>query len=186
MAGDLTGDQAGVTPLEPEELEQLIPEHLTMRKELDDWEDANIAESRLWSRGAARDVLDDLILRELHRRMFDGTWVWAGSYRETERNIGIDPLQVPSAVRNCCEDAKARLKAGEELDEVTVWFHHRLVRIHPFPNGNGRWAREAADLLLIANGGKPFDWGGEREDYIAAVKAGDQGDLEPLRRFVRP
>jgi Fic-DOC domain mobile mystery protein B len=78
-------------------------------------------------------------------------------------------------------------------DEIAVRFHHRLVSVHPFPNGNGRWSRLAADVLIIQLKGKRFTWGdadlrsaGEaRTAYIAALRAADGHDLGPLVSFAR-
>jgi fido (protein-threonine AMPylation protein) len=63
----------------------------------------------------------------------------------------------------------------------------------PFPNGNGRHARLAADLLAASLGGVEFRWGrgldlepGElRATYIAALQAADAGDPADLLVFAR-
>ena len=187
---------AGATPLDPDECAGLVPGHIATREQLDEWEAENILAGERWAAGAAkrRQILDDAFLRELHRRMFARTWKWAGSYRATEKNIGIAPERVAVEVRKLLEDTKARL-AGKvaPADEIAARFHHRLVSIHPFPNGNGRHARLLTDLLLAANGAEPFTWGrgdlehaGEaRERYLAALRAADAWDFAPLLAFVR-
>ena len=187
---------AGATPLDPDESAGLVPGHIATREQLDEWEAENILAGERWAARAAkrREILDDAFLRELHRRMFARTWKWAGSYRATEKNIGIAPERVAVEVRKLLEDANARL-AGKvaPTDEIAARFHHRLVSIHPFPNGNGRHARLLTDLLLAANGAEPFTWGrgdlehaGEaRERYLAALRAADARDFAPLLAFVR-
>jgi hypothetical protein len=40
-----------------------------------------------------------------------------------------------------------------------VRFHHRLVQIHPFLNGNGRHSRLMADLLVMQLGTGRFSGG---------------------------
>jgi len=187
---------AGATPLDPDESAGLVPGHIATREQLDEWEAENILAGERWAAGAAkrREILDDAFLRELHRRMFERTWKWAGSYRASEKNIGIAPERVAVEVRKLLEDTKARL-AGKvaPADEIAARFHHRLVSIHPFPNGNGRHARLLTDLLLAANGAEPFTWGrgdlehaGEaRERYLAALRAADARDFAPLLAFVR-
>jgi Fic-DOC domain mobile mystery protein B len=187
---------AGATPLDPDESVGLLPGHIATREQLDEWEAENILAGERWARGATRrrDLLDDAFLRELHRRMFDATWKWAGAYRATEKNIGIAPARIAEEVRKLVQDTKAQL-AGRvaPLDEIAARFHHRLVWIHPFPNGNGRHARLLTDLILAANGAEPFTWGrgdlehpGEaRERYLAALRSADARDLSPLLAFVR-
>lgn len=187
---------AGATPLDPDESAGLVPAHIATREQLDEWEAENILAGQRWAAGAAkhREILDDALLRELHRRMFGNTWKWAGTYRASEKNIGIAPEHIAVEVRKLLEDTKARL-AGKvaPIDEIAARFHHRLVSIHPFANGNGRHARLLTDLLLAANGAEPFTWGrgdlehaGEaRERYLAALRAADARDFAPLLAFVR-
>jgi Fic-DOC domain mobile mystery protein B len=187
---------AGATPLDPDECAGLVPGHIATREQLDEWEAENILAGERWAAGAAkrREILDDAFLRELHRRMFERTWKWAGSYRASGKNIGIAPERVAEEVRKLLEDTKAQL-AGKvaPTDEIAARFHHRLVSIHPFPNGNGRHARLLTDLLLAANGAEPFTWGrGDlehaseaRERYLAALRAADARDFAPLLAFVR-
>lgn len=187
---------AGATPLDPDESAGLLPDHIATREQLDEWEAENILAGERWAKSAARrrDLLDDAFLRELHRRMFGATWKWAGAYRAAEKNIGIAPARIAEEVRKLVEDTKAQL-AGRvaPLDEIAARFHHRLVWIHPFPNGNGRHARLLTDLILAANGAEPFTWGrgdlehaGEaRERYLAALRAADARDFSPLLAFVR-
>jgi Fic-DOC domain mobile mystery protein B len=187
---------AGATPLDPDESAGLVPGHIATREQLDEWEAENILAGERWAAGAAkrREILDDAFLRELHRQMFERTWKWAGSYRASGKNIGIAPERVAEEVRKLLEDTKAQL-AGKvaPTDEIAARFHHRLVSIHPFPNGNGRHARLLTDLLLAANGAEPFTWGrgdlehaGEaRERYLAALRAADARDFAPLLAFVR-
>ena len=193
MEKDLIDQPDGATPLTPEDLEGLLPGHILTRGELDEWEAQNVLKARTWVNARRRNVLDDKFVRELHKKMFDETWEWAGQYRSDERSIGIDPQQIPMAIRNFCEDTKARLAAGEETEKVAVWFHHRLTQIHPFRNGNGRHARLITDQLLLSLGWQPFTWGlgdlihaGEtRKRYISALREADKGDPCPLAEFVR-
>jgi Fic-DOC domain mobile mystery protein B len=187
---------AGATPLDPDESAGLLPGHIATREQLDEWEAENILEGQRWAASAAKrlDILDDVFLRELHRRMFGRTWKWAGTYRSTEKNLGVAPSRIAEDVRELLENTRAQIAGKVALvDEVAARFHHRLVWIHPFPNGNGRHARLLTDLLLVANGAEPFTWGrsdlehpGEaRERYLAALRAADARDFAPLLAFVR-
>ena len=126
--------------------------------------------------------------------MFDGTWRWAGRFRATERNIGVAPEQIGPQLRNLLDDTRYWLQHGTyALDEAAARFHHRLVAIHCFANGNGRHARLLTDVLLADHGAAPFSWGrgdlvragGARNRYLAALRAADGGDLGALLAFVR-
>jgi Fic-DOC domain mobile mystery protein B len=118
----------------------------------------------------------------------------AGRFRTSERNLGIPCYEIPTALRQLFDDTKAwNEHKAYPLDEIAVRFHHRLVQIHPFPNGNGRHARRSADLLVIRLGKERFSWGqvnlqagGDvRRRYIAALQAADHHDITPLLRFAR-
>lgn len=182
------------TPLTEEERAQLVPTYITQRRELNEAELANINEAMRWFAARKRHVPDDAFLRELHRRMFGGVWRWAGEYRTTPRNIGIDAYRIPTEVRQLVDDVKYQIEhAAYPADEVAVRFSHRLVSIHPFPNGNGRHSRLAADLLVGELGRTPFTWGrinlvdpGEtRKTYVAALQAADDHDITALLHFAR-
>lgn len=187
---------AGETPLDPNEIEGLIPAHLTTRSELDRWEHDNIVDALEWlEKRRARDILEESFLRELHRRMFEQVWNWAGKFRLNEKNLGVSFHQIPVQLRQLMDDTRYWIKhRSYPPDELAVRFHHRLVVIHPFPNGNGRHARLMTDLLLENMlGRQAFSWGkrsldqsGEaRRDYISALQAADGLDFKPLLKFVR-
>jgi Fic-DOC domain mobile mystery protein B len=192
--------EPGQTPLDPDESAQLIPTHLTTQGDLDEWEQTNILEARGWLDGQLRrrrppDVLSEGFSRTLHRRMFDQTWQWAGQFRTSDKNIGCPWQQVPMRLRQLLDNTAFQLSIEPPLplDDMAARFHHALVLVHPFPNGNGRHARLMTDALLRARRAEPFSWGsrnlvgvGEaRTRYIQALRAADQGDFEPLRVFVR-
>ncbi len=194
MTDPLLEQDDASTPLTPEEREALIPSYITLRAELNEAEQANILEAEEWAFGRKRDVLDERFLKTLHKRMFGRVWRWAGEFRLTERNIGVDPYQVAIDLRNLLDDCRYWIEHGTyESDEIATRFHHRLVSIHPFPNGNGRHARLATDLLLAKLGHPRFSWGrvnlvdpGEtRQAYVAALRAADNHDIGPLLEFVR-
>jgi Fic-DOC domain mobile mystery protein B len=188
-------DDEANTPLTAEEREQLIPSYITLRSELNEAEQINIAQANRWL-GRARkvDVLDDAALRDLHQRMFGEVWKWAGQYRLTPRNIGIDAYRIPMEMRSLVDDVRFWVENSTySPDEIAVRFSHRLVSIHPFPNGNGRLSRLAGDLLTIQLGQQRFTWGRTnivdagttRRAYVAALRAADAGDIAPLLAFAR-
>jgi Fic-DOC domain mobile mystery protein B len=190
---EATDDAA--TPLAHEERAGLIPSWVTFRHELNEVEQTNIAKGALWaSRQRRRDVLEEAFLRELHKRMLGDVWSWAGTYRTTERNIGVTAWKIPSELRVLLDDARLWIERSVfDPDELAVRFHHRLVAIHPFPNGNGRHARLAADLLVMRLGRSRFSWGsgglantGEmRKRYVAALRQADGYDIKALLLFAR-
>jgi Fic-DOC domain mobile mystery protein B len=179
----------GATPLGPDEAEDLIPSHIRTRGELNVWEQENILVAASWILRTRVAALDEVTIKELHRRMFSETWRWSGRFRTSDKPIGIHWPQIPVAVRNFVEDGRLWLQERVfSPDEAAIRLHHRLVHIHPFPNGNGRHARLWCDLLLSQIGRPPIDWGGEKLDtvgeqrkaYIRALLKADDGSIQPL------
>ena len=182
------------TPITPDERAQLIPTYITTRAELNEAELANIVEADGWAFRRRRDVLDATFLKNLHKRMLNRVWYWAGQYRTTERNIGIEAYRIEPELYQLLGDVRFWVESATyPPDEIAVRFHHRLVSIHPFPNGNGRHARIAADLLAVQLASARFTWGSEnlvevadtRRRYIAALQAADDYDIGPLLLFAR-
>lgn len=194
MTGPLGSQDDGGTELTEEESEGLIPSYITLRSELNEAEQANILEAEEWAFARNRDLLDEKFLDKLHKRMYGNVWRWAGQHRTSGKNIGIDAYRIPTELRQLLDDCRYRIENGTyEPDELAACFHHRLVSIHCYPNGNGRHARLAADLLLKSMGEKRFSWGRKnlvdveetRERYIAGLQAADGHDIGPLLEFVR-
>ena len=191
---DLFEEPDAATPLTPDERRDLIPAHIAYRRELNEAEQDNIARGQDWALGRRRNVLTEKFIKDLHRRMLGEVWRWAGEFRTSQRNLGVLPYQIPVDLRQLLDDAKAWIEYKTyPPDELALRFHHRLVSIHPFPNGNGRHARLMADLLVMRLGGERFSWGranlqsaGDvRRRYIAALKAADNHDIGPLLAFAR-
>ena len=187
-------DDDANTPLTDEEREQLIPAYITLRHELNEAEQINIGQALRWATARKRDVLDQNFLRQLHKRMFGDVWRWAGRYRTSARNIGVDAYRITMDVHQAIDDACYWIEHKTyPPDEIAVRFSHRLVAIHPFPNGNGRVSRLIGDLLAQQLVQEPFTWGranlvdvGEtRARYIEALRAADNHDIKPLLLFAR-
>ena len=139
---DLFEEPDNATPLAPEEGDALIPAHITYRRELNEAEQENIYRAQNWALATRRELLTEKFVKDLHGRMLGDVWRWAGKFRTGERNIGIPHYEISMALRQLLDDAKTWIKYGSyPRDEIAVRFHHRLVQIHPFPNGNGRHAR---------------------------------------------
>jgi Fic-DOC domain mobile mystery protein B len=190
----------GNTPIRPEEDEQLIPRISTIG-ELNEYEALNILSAREWAFGGrtmkSHDPLDELYVRELHHRMFDNVWKWAGTYRQTERNIGCDPREILQRIPQLLANTRCWLENKTfPTDAALLRFHHRLTRIHPFANGNGRHARMIADVVAVKYGRAEFTWGASkdlvaqgdaRSRYLAALRALDENenDVKSLLDFAR-
>jgi Fic-DOC domain mobile mystery protein B len=184
----------GATPLDADELASLIPGHITTQGELNEWEQLNIVQGESWALKQRKEILNEGFLRQLHQQMFGETWKWAGQFRKTDKNIGVDWLKISVELKKLLDDTHFQIEhASYPPDEIAVRFHHRLVLIHPFPNGNGRHARLMADLLVERLGQPRFTWGSRslvdandtRKDYIAALQAADARDIAPLLAFAR-
>lgn len=186
----------GATPLDPDELEGLKFPHIETRGELDQLEQQNIQEGYNWlaRQRKYKDFISEDFLKALHEKLYGSVWSWAGSFRHSDKNIGVDHLTISVELRNLLDDARFWVENktfGRE--EFAARFHHRLVKIHPFPNGNGRHARIMTDVILEKElGVKPVNWGattlvkdGEhRQNYIQALRAADNNNYSQLIEFV--
>jgi len=185
----------GATPIDPNEAEGLIPP-ITTQAELNEFEALNIVEGLLWaqrSRRVKRDLLTPDTLRLLHKQMFGKTWRWAGTYRLTQKSIGCEAWKISSELKNLAEDTRCWLQfESYSAEEIMARFHHRLVAIHPFANGNGRFARLATDILCEQRGWRLSSWGSRslvevgttRKEYIQALQAADINDYTRLIKFM--
>lgn len=192
----LVGEPDGATPLEPEEMEGLKFKHVATRGQLDELEQANIQEGLEWLiRQKNKNLFAEGFVRELHTRLFGRVWSWAGTFRSTEKNIGIDPMTIAVELRNLLDNTRFWVEHNTYPPiEIAVRFHHRLVQIHLFPNGNGRHARIMADAILkFSLKHSPINWAAgtdlqkmneRRNKYIAALRAADGNNYNLLFKFV--
>lgn len=186
----------GATPLDEDEKEGLLIPHITTRDELNEWEQRNITEAYSWlNRMRRKDFLSEDFIRALHNQMFGKVWRWAGEYRRSGKNIGVEWTQIPIYLRQLLDDMRFWMENNTyPPDEIAVRFHHRLVFIHLFPNGNGRHARIMTDILLEKvlsqtlfswGSGNLIDEGKVRSAYIEALRSADMHDYQLLLDFVR-
>jgi len=186
----------GATPIGEDELTELIPQHVTTQTELNEWEQANInlAAVKYYVKiYKYTDILNFSFILDVHRNMFDKTWKWAGKTRKTLKNIGVEVSQIFEQTKILCEDVIYWIKNNTYSNlEIGVRFHHRLVKIHLFSNGNGRHARLITDILMKSLGETMFTWGNKdlynegiaRKEYICALKEADNNNYKPLIEFV--
>lgn len=186
----------GATLLDPDEMEGLRFKHILTRGQLDELEQANIQNGLKWlSKQKAPDVLSEGFVRELHKKLFGEVWLWAGTFRKTEKSIDIDPIQISIQLRQLLDDAAYWIENKTfPSKELAGRFHHKLVYIHLFPNGNGRHSRIMADAILTKILGEaPIDWAGgyqlekineRRTQYITALRQADGYNFEPLIEFI--
>jgi len=186
----------GATPLDPDEAKGLRLTHITSREELNIFEAENIRAGMEWAwRTRSKDIVSESFMRQLHKKMFGNVWKWSGEFRQSNKNIGGFREMIGIELRHLCDDVNYWIEHEiYPADELAARLHHRLVAIHPFPNGNGRHARMLADLLLEKRlGAIRFSWGGEemttvndcRQQYIEALQAADRNDYTLLLAFVR-
>lgn len=185
----------GATPLDEDEREALVPKHIMLQSELNEWEQINILEANKWGFDQRHsDILSIDFIQKLHEKMFNETWRWAGQFRKTLKNIGIMPYEIPQELVKLCADVALQIESASlPFDEIAARLHHRLVWIHPFPNGNGRHARIYTDIFLAHHQRPKFTWGQDsllaptqtRKHYIQALREADQHNFLPLFEFVR-
>ena len=184
----------GATPLSNDEVYNLIPKHLSTQNELNEWEQYNIVIGEEWALKHKRsNILSIVFAQMLHKKMFNKTWRWAGKFRQKQTNIGVESIYIRQELKILLDDVTFLMKNKiYGIREIGARLHHRLVFTHPFPNGNGRFARLFTDILLVNMKELRFTWGngnliasGEaRKMYITALKAADNNDYRKLIEFV--
>jgi Fic-DOC domain mobile mystery protein B len=188
----------GQTPIDEDEKEGLLIQSIATRGELDEFEQQNIEDAIQWSltkRFKSEQILSESFIKELHKRMYRNVWRWAGEYRKTNKNIGVDKLEIPVALRSLIDDASYWLEHNVYTpEEFAIRFKHRLVSIHCFPNGNGRHSRMIADIIVEKIFQQTvFSWGSRtqsdenesREKYLIAIRKADKGDFNLLLKFAK-
>jgi len=188
----------GQTPLDEDEKEGLKINVITTRGELDEFEQLNIQKAVEWSikrKFKLENILTVEFIKDLHKKMFEDVWSWAGEFRRTNKNIGVDKLQIGIELRQLIDDCKYWIdKNIFSVDEIAIRFSHRIVKIHLFLNGNGRHSRLMADILINHGfGGNIFSWGSmnltnssdTRTIYLKALHDADDGNYQSLIKFAR-
>ena len=189
---------SGQTPLDEDEKDGLLIETISTHGDLNEFEQLTIEEAMKWTYGKtfkAETVFTEEFIRMIHRRMFGNVWVWAGKFRKTNKNLGVDKLLISVELKVLCDNALFWLHNRiYREDEIAILFKHKIVSMHCFPNGNGRHSRLMGDLIIVnVFGKKPFSWGAKelllsgdsRSNYLQALKAADRGDYAPLLTFAR-
>jgi Fic-DOC domain mobile mystery protein B len=183
----------GATPLDKNEAQGLKLKHIVLLSELNEFENQNIAKAMHWLPSQRKkELLNVTFVLTLHKKMFGDVWKWAGNFRTSDKNIGTSWFEVPEKVKILLEDVSFWIEnSSYSWDEIGVRLHHRLVSIHPFPNGNGRHARLFCDAVFQKHGIPIFSWSGVgfapsdfRTKYIEALRAADRKDYGPLLALV--
>jgi Fic-DOC domain mobile mystery protein B len=189
----------GQTPISEEEIEELLIKTISTKAQLDEFEQMNIEIAVEWTMKQKFNidrVLSIEFIKEVHKRMFNKVWGWAGNFRRSNKNIGVDKHFIYSELKKLIDDVNFWIDNKIYTDdEIAVRYKHRLVKIHPFPNGNGRHSRLCADILIShIFYQKIFSWGSNnnrskqvdiRKQYIDAILSADEGDINPLLKFSR-
>ena len=188
----------GQTPLDEDDKEGMLIKAIATHGELDEFEQQNIEQAVQWTLKRSfkqEEVFTEPLLKEVHKKMYGDVWAWAGEFRKTNKNIGVDKWQIPVELKTLLDDTIFWIaNKVYEPDELTVRFKHRLVSIHCFPKGNGRHSRLMADIIIEKLFKQPvFSWGaGElvhvgdvRKKYLDGIKAADKGDYKLLITFAR-
>jgi Fic-DOC domain mobile mystery protein B len=179
----------GETPIDPSGLRD---RSITTRLELDKVEALNIKKALakyLAATPTKRSApFDCTWLLRLHKEMYCDVWTWAGQPRRVDLNIGVAWHHVSEQVLLLTRDLPCWGESGMSLLEQAARLHYRAVWIHPFMNGNGRWARLLANIWLRRHKTPLILWPDEtigqvspiRDEYLRALKAADDGDFGSL------
>lgn len=186
----------GQTPLDEDEKEGLKIKSITTQKELDEFEQFNIEKAVEWTLRVTlkpEKILTEKFIKDLHKKMYGDVWRWAGEFRKSNKNIGINWTQIGIELKNLIDDTTYWLENKTySPKEIAIRFKHRIVAIHCFPNGNGRHSRMMADIIIESIfGNEIFSWQKSnmlkadetRKVYITALKEADNGNINPLIKF---
>jgi Fic-DOC domain mobile mystery protein B len=188
----------GQTPLDEDEKDGLLIKTISTRGDLDEFEQLNIEESKIWllkTKPTLTKILSEDFIKDLHFQMFGNVWRWAGTFRNSNKNIGVDKFEIPTQLRQLIDNTKYWVdnKTFSE-DEIAIRFSHWLVQIHLFPNGNGRHSRLIADVLINKGFNRAeFTWGSTnlttagttRTSYLTALRNADEGNFADIITFAR-
>ena len=189
--------EEGQTPLDPEQINGLKIKTISTQQQLNEFEQTNINEALKWlnTKRKINEVLSEQFLIQVHKRMLGMVWKWAGNFRVTETNIGIEWTKIPIELRLLIDDTKYWVEHQTyDPEQIAIRFKHRLVSIHCFPNGNGRHSRIMADLVAKhVFELEKFSWGQssllasseQRKLYLKALQKADKGDYDALLEFAR-
>lgn len=189
---------SGQTPLDEDEKLGLKINSITTQGELDEFEQLNIEKAVEWTIHTnlkPERILTEKFIRDMHKRMYSDVWKWAGEFRRTNKNIGIEWSQIGIELKMLIDDTKYWIENNTyEPEEIAIRFKHRIVAIHCFPNGNGRHSRMMADIIMAyVFGAEVFFWhesnmvkaNNTRKEYITALREADDGNIDPLIKFAK-
>lgn len=188
----------GQTPISHEEREGLCIQTISTRGELDEFEQENIQSAVEWTlkqKFTKEKILTIDFIKTVHKQMFNQVWKWAGKFRTSNKNLGVDKSRIIEELKILLDDCQYWIEHRTyPPDEIAIRFKHRMVSIHPFPNGNGRHSRLCSDIVIshVFNE-RVFSWGAlhlastveSRQHYLNTIRKADEGDIEPLLRFAR-
>ena len=151
----------GATALDPDEIEGLRIDSISTQAELNFAEQQSILDSSEWIFSKHhKNILNEQFFKRLHKKMFQSVWKWSGSFRKSNKNIGVEPHLIAVEIKKLCEDCQYWIEhQSYDWDEIAARFHHKVVWIHPFPNGNGRFSRILTDILLKKHNQPKLSWG---------------------------
>ena len=141
--------------------------------------------------GSDRKINEELVL-EIHELILKGTTDYAGRYRDTRVTVGgagflpPDPDSLLGEMKKIVEWVKKGVDDPDtEPLEFAAMAHYKLVRIHPFVDGNGRVSRLIMNLILIRNGFPPaMLLYTDRKKYYDVLRQADKGNFTPFLNFV--
>jgi Fic-DOC domain mobile mystery protein B len=191
---------AGATLLDADERQGLLIDTITTQVELNFAEQQSIIESSRWIfEKNHKNILSNEFFKSLHKKMFQSVWIWAGVHRKTNKNIGVEPYKISTEIKKLCDDCEYWIEHKTyDWSEIAARFHHKVVWIHPFVNGNGRFARILTDILLKKHKQAALNWGRDaypedkftseselRAEYLSSLRDADNKKFQKLIRFIR-
>ncbi|HCT84913.1 MAG: mobile mystery protein B [Candidatus Margulisiibacteriota bacterium] len=179
----------GATPID--DYSGLKLKHINTIKELYEAEFLNITSSTskyLLKPPSNKSFMDRIYLFKIHKTMFSQVWDWAGKKRISNKSVGIDKFQIDIEIVKLIQDFEFWESSNMDTIEVSSRIHHKLVYIHPFENGNGRWARLVTNIYLKQKLNRIVYWPEQelyinnvfRKRYIHSLQSADHGNFADL------
>ena len=195
MNNYLFKNRDGNTPLDQNQIDGLLFSHVTTMGELDQLEDENIQKGLAWLNHYKGQFLSTDFTKKLHGKLFGDVWSWAGTFRKNDVNLSkVSSYDIQIELKKLFLDVETWIKYKSiSWDEIPAQFHHRLVCIHPFPNGNGRISRIMTEYFEKKNNKPITSWSESlsnfpkkrRGDYIKALQEADRGNINQLIEFMK-
>lgn len=117
-----------------------------------------------------------------------------GTYKQYPNSVRLangqvfeyaSPIETPAMMQELIDWFRVEEASGLHPITLAAMFHYKLVRIHPFDDGNGRIARLLMNYVLLLNDLPPvIIKSTDKQAYLRVLHIADIGDYEPFISYV--